>query len=60
MRKIKRVSIFGKYGILSKIAFTFQLYKPVISFKTWDIQPIINVEISNNVIDKLKKEINYV
>ena len=35
------IAISGQYGTLSEIAYAFQLKKPVIGYKTWAIDPVI-------------------
>ena len=45
---------------MSEIAYAFQLDKPVIGYKTWDINTVIQAESPEDVISKLKKELKYV
>ena len=40
------VAISGKYGTMSEIAYGLQLGKPVIGYKTWDINNVIIAELS--------------
>jgi len=54
------IAISGQYGTLSEIAYAFQLKKPVIGYKTWDIGPVIQANTPEEVVSKLKKELNYV
>ena len=54
------IAISGQYGTMSEIAYAFQLDKPVIGYKTWDINPVIQAESPEDVISKLKKELKYV
>ena len=54
------IAISGEYGTMSEIAYAFQLDKPVIGYKTWDINPVIQAESPEDVISKLKKELKYV
>ena len=54
------IAISGQYGTMSEIAYAFQLHKPVIGYKTWDINPVIQAESPEDVISKLKKELKYV
>ena len=54
------IAISGQYGTMSEIAYAFQLYKPVIGYKTWDINNVIQAESPEDVISKLKKELNHV
>ena len=54
------IAISGQYGTMSEIAYAFQLDKPVIGYKTWDINPVIQAESPEDVISKLKNELKYV
>ena len=54
------IAISGQYGTMSEIAYAFQLDKPVIGYKTWDINHVIQAESPEDVISKLKKELNHV
>ena len=54
------IAVSGQYGTMSEIAYAFQLDKPVIGYKTWDINPVIQAESPEDVISKLKKELKYV
>ena len=54
------IAISGQYGTLSEIAYAFQLKKPVIGYKTWAIDPVIQVNTPEEVVFKLKKELNHV
>ena len=54
------IAISGQYGTLSEIAYAFQLKKPVIGYKTWDIDPVIQANTPEEVISKLNKELNHV
>jgi len=54
------IAISGQYGTMSEIAYALQLDKPVIGYKTWDINPVIQAESPEDVIFKLKKELKYV
>jgi len=54
------IAISGQYGTLSEIAYAFQLKKPVIGYKTWAIDPVIQANTPEEVVSKLKKELNYV
>ena len=54
------IAISGQYGTLSEIAYAFQLKKPVIGYKTWDIDPVIQANTPEEVVSKLNKELNYV
>ena len=54
------IAISGQYGTMSEIAYAFQLDKPVIGYQTWDINPVIQAESPEDVISKLKKELNHV
>ena len=54
------IAISGQYGTLSEIAYAFQLKKPVIGYKTWAIDPVIQANTPEEVVPKLKKELNYV
>ena len=52
------IAISGQYGTLSEIAYAFQLKKPVIGYKTWDIDPVIQANTPEEVVSKLNKELN--
>ena len=54
------IAISGQYGTLSEIAYAFQLEKPVIGYKTWDIDPVIQANTPEEVVSKLNKELNHV
>ena len=54
------IAISGQYGTLSEIAYAFQLKKPVIGYKTWDIDPVIQANTPEEVVSKLDKELNHV
>ena len=54
------IAISGQYGTLSEIAYAFQLKKPVIGYKTWDIDPVIQANTLEEVVPKLNKELNHV
>tara|TARA_A100001037_G_scaffold72355_1_gene64706 strand:+ start:2801 stop:3262 length:462 start_codon:yes stop_codon:yes gene_type:complete len=54
------VAISGKYGTMSEIAYGLQLGKPVIGYKTWDINNMIIAQSPTDVISKINKEILYV
>ena len=54
------IAISGQYGTMSEIAYAFQLDKPVIGYKTWDINQVIQAESPEDVISKLKKELKHV
>ena len=54
------IAISGQYGTMSEIAYAFQLDKPVIGYQTWDINNVIQAESPEDVISKLKKELNHV
>ena len=54
------IAISGQYGTLSEIAYAFQLKKPVIGYKTWDIDPVIQANTPEEVVSKLNKELNHV
>ena len=54
------IAISGQYGTLSEIAYAFQLKKPVIGYKTWDIGPVIQANTPEEVVSKLNKELNHV
>ena len=54
------IAISGQYGTLSEIAYVFQLKKPVIGYKTWDIDPMIQANTPEEVVSKLNKELNHV
>ena len=54
------IAISGRYGTLSEIAYAFQLKKPVIGYKTWDIDPMIQANTPEEVVSKLNKELNHV
>jgi uncharacterized protein (TIGR00725 family) len=54
------IAISGQYGTMSEIAYAFQLDKPVIGYQTWDIYNVIQAESPEDVISKLKKELNHV
>ena len=54
------IAISGQYGTLSEIAYAFQMRKPVIGYKTWAIDPVIQVNTPEEVVFKLKKELNHV
>ena len=54
------IAISGRYGTLSEIAYAFQLKKPVIGYKTWDIDPVIQANTPEEVVSKLNKELNHV
>ena len=54
------IAISGQYGTLSEIAYAFQLKKPVIGYKTWAIDPVIQVNTPEEVVSKLNKELNHV
>ena len=50
------LAISGNYGTLSEIAHAFQLKKPVVGYKTWDINPIIKAKSPEDVMLIIKKE----
>ena len=54
------IAISGQYGTMSEIAYAFQLDKPVIGYKTWDINQVIQAESPKDVISKLKKKLKHV
>ena len=54
------IAISGQYGTMSEIAYAFQLDKPVIGYKTWDINKVIQAESPKDVISKLKKKLKHV
>ena len=54
------IAISGQYGTLSEIAYAFQLKKPVIGYKTWTIDPVIQANTPEEVVSKLNKELNHV
>ena len=54
------IAISGQYGTMSEIAYAFQLDKPVIGYKTWDINHVIQAESPEDVISKLKKKLKHV
>ena len=54
------IAISGQYGTLSEIAYAFQLKKPVIGYKTWDIDSVVCAESPSDVVIKLKKELKNV
>ena len=54
------IAISGQYGTMSEIAYAFQLDKPVIGYKTWDINQVIQAESPKDVISKLKKILKHV
>ena len=54
------IAISGQYGTLSEIAYAFQLKKPVIGYKTWDIDPVIQANTPEEVVSKLNKELYHV
>ena len=54
------IAISGAYGTMSEIAYAFQLDKPVIGYKTWDINPVVQAKSPEDVISKLKNELKYV
>ncbi|SVA44795.1 uncharacterized protein METZ01_LOCUS97649, partial [marine metagenome] len=54
------IAISGKYGTMSEIAYAFQLEKPVIGFKTWDIKHVVHADTPDEVISKLKDELDHV
>ena len=54
------IAISGQYGTMSEIAYAFQLDKPVIGYKTWDINHVIQAESPEDVISKLKKILKHV
>tara|TARA_B100000586_G_scaffold141852_1_gene102709 strand:+ start:912 stop:1373 length:462 start_codon:yes stop_codon:yes gene_type:complete len=54
------IAISGQYGTLSEIAYAFQLKKPVIGYKTWAIDPVIQANTPEEVVSKLNKELNHV
>ena len=54
------IAISGQYGTLSEIAYAFQLKKPVIGYKTWDIDSVVRADSPSDVVSKLNKELNHV
>ena len=54
------IAISGQYGTLSEIAYAFQLKKPVIGYKTWDIDSVVCANSPSDVVIKLKKELKNV
>ena len=54
------IAISGKYGTMSEIAYAFQLDKPVIGFITWDIEHVVHADTPDEVISKLKNELDHV
>ena len=48
------IAISGQYGTLSEIAYAFQLKKPVIGYKTWDIDSVVRADSPSDVVIKLK------
>lgn len=53
------IAISGKYGTMSEIAYAFQLEKPVIGFKTWDINHVVKADSPVDVIQKLIAVLNH-
>jgi len=53
------VAISGKYGTMSEIAYALQLDKPVVGFKTWEIEQVIYADSPNDVIQKLNTVLNH-
>jgi uncharacterized protein (TIGR00725 family) len=49
------LAISGKYGTLSEIAYAFQLGKPVVGFKTWDLEGIHQENTPTGVINKVRE-----
>ncbi len=49
------LAISGKYGTLSEIAYAFQLGKPVVGFKTWNLEGIHQENTANKVISKVRE-----
>ena len=45
---------------MSEIAYAFQLEKPVIGFNTWDIKHVVHADTPDEVISKLKDELDHV
>tara|TARA_A100001234_G_C12413904_1_gene295697 strand:+ start:120 stop:581 length:462 start_codon:yes stop_codon:yes gene_type:complete len=54
------IAISGKYGTMSEIAYAFQLKKPVIGFKTWEIDKIVHADTPKEVMLNLKEQLEYV
>ena len=54
------IAISGQYGTLSEIAYAFQMKKPVIGYKTWDIDSVVCANSPSDVVIKLKKELKNV
>jgi hypothetical protein len=54
------IAISGQYGTLSEIAYAFQMKKPVIGYKTWDIDSVVRADSPSDVVIKLKKELKNV
>ena len=54
------IAISGQYGTLSEIAYAFQMKKPVIGYKTWDIDSVVCADSPSDVVIKLKKELKNV
>ena len=45
---------------LIEIAYVFQLEKPVIGFKTWEIDKIVHADAPKEVMLNLKEQLEYV
>jgi len=54
------IAISGKYGTMSEIAYALQLEKPVIGFKTWDINYVVQADTPEDVMTKLKVGLSHV
>lgn len=49
------IAVSGNYGTLSEIAYAFQLHKPVVGYKTWDLDNVIEASTPSDVVDKVKE-----
>jgi len=49
-----------KNGTMSEIAYAFQLEKPVIGFKNWEIDKIVHEDAPKEVMLNLKEQLEYV
>ena len=52
------VAISGKYGTMSEIAYALQLNKPVIGYKTLNIDNVIHAQTPDEVLSTLMAALN--
>ncbi|NOZ03478.1 MAG: TIGR00725 family protein [FCB group bacterium] len=48
------VAVSGQYGTLSEIAYALQLGKPVVGYKSWPVEGVVNAGSVNDIIKQVK------